>query len=389
MLWDDRRRELITDTALALGMLVLSIGAVTIWTADDDVATRPLDALAFVMMAAQTLPIILRRRYPVPVLVFITLAFMIDRGLNYPSNWAFFGLSFAIFTVGQQLPPKRSLLVGGVIIDVILGWTLIGVLTYDVSPFALASELAVLAFPFLVGRESYFREQRLVELETRALQAEHEREQQAAEAVNLERIRIARELHDVVAHEITVMTIQSAAARRVLAKDPEQADGAMQSAEDAGHRALTEIRRLLGMLRTSDPKSTGPQPGLNALDSLVAQMNDAGLPTTLHVDGKVRPLPLGVDINAYRIIQESLTNTLKHGGPDTHAEISVEYDRDTLTIDVSDDGRGAAAGGETPSSGQGLVGMQERAALLDGELHAGPRPGGGYRVNARIPIPTG
>lgn len=185
------------------------------------------------------------------------------------------------------------------------------------------------------------------------------------------------------------MTIQSAGARRVLADDQERAAEAMQSAEAAGHRALTEMRRLLGMLRTADPKATAPQPGLDSLDSLVAQMNQAGLPTELTISGEQRSLPLGIDLNAYRIIQESLTNTLKHGGPDVHAAIAVTYADESLSVEVSDDGRGAsAADARINGSGQGLVGMHERVALLKGSLAAGPRPGGGYRVTARIPIPA-
>lgn len=383
---DDPIRALTTDTALALGILVVSIGSVLIGQPDLEPGVTPLDTVGYLLIAAQTLPIIWRRKFPVAVLAVIVVAFMVDRAANYPSSWAFFGIALAIYTVGSQLPPRRSLLVGTLAIDVVLGWTLIGVFVQDVPEFSLFSSLAVLGFPFLVGRESYFRQQQMVELETRAVQAEHHREQEAADAVTRERVRIARELHDVVAHEITVMTIQSAAARRVLATSPKQAESAIQSAEEAGHRALTEVRRLLGMLRTTDPRTTRPQPGLASLDSLVEQMNDAGLPTKLSLTGEIRPLPLGVDVNAYRIIQESLTNTLKHGGPDARAEIKVGFDREALTIEVADDGRGAASS-RPESPGQGLVGMHERAALLDGALRAGPRPGGGYRVNARIPIP--
>lgn len=386
---DDRRRALFTDTALAVGMLILSIGSVRVWQQDPGPGVRPIDTLGYLLIAAQTLPIIWRRRFPVPVLTFVIVAFMIDRGINYPSSWAFFGIALAIYTIGAQLPPKRSLLVGAVAIDVVLAWTLVGVFLTDLSLFVLASEIAVLGFPYLIGRESYYRQQQIVELETRALQAEHQREQEAAEQVTRERIRIARELHDVVAHEITVMTIQSAAARKVLSSDPEQALDAMQAAEDAGHRALTEVRRLLGMLRTNGPRSTDPQPGLESLDRLVTHMQLAGLPTELSVTGTVRSLPLGIDINAYRIIQESLTNTLKHGGPGAHARIAIEYDHDVLAIEVSDDGRGAAAQAKANGhTGQGLAGMHERAILLDGAVHAGPRPGGGYRVSARIPIPA-
>ncbi len=390
MRMDDHKRGIATDAFLAIGLFVLSIGSVLVFESSDSVDIRPVDTLGVALMAVQTLTLVWRRNAPVTVLVVTVLGFVVDRGLNYPTSWAFVGIALAIYTVGAQLPPRRSLLIGGVTIDIVLLWTAVGVWAYDaVHPFALLSEIAVLGFPLLLGRETYHRQQRLVDLERRAIRAEHEREQQANEAVNRERIRIARELHDVVAHEITVMTIQSAGARRVLTNNPEQARTAIESAEAAGHRALTEIRRLLGMLRTTDPRATDPQPGLASLKELVAQMNAAGLPTELTVVGEPQLLPLGVDLNAYRIVQESLTNTLKHGGPGVNATIRVEYNGNSLSLDVSDDGRGASAWSDRiEGHGQGLVGMHERVALLDGKLDAGPRPGGGYRVAAQIPIPT-
>jgi signal transduction histidine kinase len=386
---DDRSRAIAMDTMLAVSLLVVSLFSVLALKQEPDPAITPLGPFAYALIAGQTLPLIWRRRFPTHVLAVIVLCFMIARGINYPTSWALFGMAFGIYTVGSQLPPKRSLLVGSIAIDIVLLWTVVGILAIDVPMLALVSELAVLGFPLLIGRETYRRQQKLLELEKRAIAAEHKREQQAAEAVTRERVRIARELHDVVAHEITVMTIQSAAARRVLSRDAEQADAAIKAAEDAGHRALTEVRRLLGMLRTADPRVTDPQAGLEALDRLVDQMNRTGLTATLTVNGEVRSLPLGIDINAYRIIQESLTNTLKHGGPTATAHVTITYDHDLLQIDVSDNGRGAAAeraGNGGP--GQGLVGMHERASLLGGALNAGPRPGGGYRVAARIPIPS-
>lgn len=382
---DDRRRALVIDVLLAFGLFVFALGSVTVWEAGDS-ATRQPDLWGYALIGLQTLPLIWRRRTPVAVLTLTIIGFMVDRGFNYPGSWAIFGISIAIYTVGAQLEPKRSLLVGGITIDVVLLWTAIGIFVYDVEPLALLSELAVLGFPMLVGRESYHRQRRMVDLEARAIRAEHEREQRAAEAVINERSRIARELHDVVAHEITVMTVQSAGARRILEDDQRQAAAAMESAEAAGHRALTEMRRLLGMLRTADPKTTAPQPGLNAIEDLVEQMQIAGLPTDLSVSGEQRPLPAGIDLNAYRIIQESLTNTLKHGGPNAQASVRLDYHNDNLALEVLDDGRGAAA--TTTSDGQGLVGMHERIVLLEGSMQAGPRPGGGFRVAVEIPIPA-
>lgn len=386
---EDPRRAIVVDTVLAISMFFLSIGSVVVWQSNTDPAITPIDSVGYALIAGQTLPLIWRRRTPMTVLAIIVAMFMVDRAINYPSSWAAFGISFAMYTIGTQLPPRRSLLVGGITLDVVLLWTLVGIWVYDLEWFALVSEIAVLGFPLLLGRETYHRQARMVELERRAARAEHERENQASAAVNQERIRIARELHDVVAHEITVMTIQSAAAKRVLREDPVQAHDAIESAEAAGHRALTEVRRLLGMLRTTDPKTMDPQPGMGSLHHLVEQMNQAGLATSLSIHGEERTLPLGVDLNAYRIIQESLTNTLKHGGPDVNAEIEVAYGPESLAIEVRDDGRGAAAVRRAADQpGQGLVGMHERATLLNGALHAGPRPGGGYRVTAKLPIPS-
>ncbi|MDJ0925673.1 MAG: sensor histidine kinase [Acidimicrobiia bacterium] len=382
---DDRRRAITMDVLLAVGLFISALGSVTVWDAGDSTARAP-DLFGYALVGLQTLPLIWRRRAPVAVLVLTIIGFIIDRGLNYPGSWAVFGISVAIYTVGAELEPRRSLLVGAITIDIVLLWTLVGVFVYDVEWLALLSEIAFLGFPLLVGRETYHRQRRMVELESRAIHAEHEREQRAAEAVVNERVRIARELHDVVAHEMTVMTIQSAGARRVLDSEPARAAAAMASVEAAGHRGLTEMRRLLGMLRTTDPKSTTPQPGLESLDGLVRQMELAGLPTTLNVDGIVQDLPAGIDLNAYRIVQEALTNTLKHGGPGVTATVSLDYRDDALNIDVMDDGYGAAA--SSAGDGQGLVGMHERIALLQGSMNAGPRPGGGFRVSAKIPIPA-
>jgi signal transduction histidine kinase len=208
--------------------------------------------------------------------------------------------------------------------------------------------------------------------------------------VREERSRIARELHDVVAHEMTVMTVQAAAARRVLGKRPTEAAEALVAIESAGHQALTEMRRLLGVLRTADAAGDlAPQPGIERLGILVEQMRDAGLAVDLTITGLARGVPAGIDVNAFRIVQEALTNTLKHGGPQARATVRLAFGSDQLSIEVEDDGRGAAeALSDTNGTGQGLVGMRERVALLHGELTAGPRAGGGYRVRARLPIGT-
>jgi signal transduction histidine kinase len=212
-------------------------------------------------------------------------------------------------------------------------------------------------------------------------------EQEATEAVQRERARIARELHDVVAHEMTVMTVQASAAERVVESDPEQARLSMKLVGESGRRGLTEMRRLLGLLRYSDDLQLDPQPGLDSLEALAAQLNEAGQSVQMEITGSRRTLPAGIDLNAYRIVQESLTNTARHAGPGATATVVVTYDDVTLDIDILDDGRGAAQGLEAADSGHGLIGMKERVSLLDGSLSTAPRVGGGYRVHATIPIP--
>jgi signal transduction histidine kinase len=218
---------------------------------------------------------------------------------------------------------------------------------------------------------------------------EVEREAQAASAVADERRRIARELHDVVAHSLSVMVVQSGAARRVLDEDPDEAVTALAEVERSGRQALSELRRLLGLMRDSDADAAvrEPQPTLAGLDDLIQRARAAGLPTELRQEGTPFPLPMGCDLAAYRVVQESLTNALKHAGDGARAKVLLRWTDEHLELDISDTGKGLAA---TPSDdggplGQGLVGMRERVALCGGDLQAGPRASGGFRVHATIP----
>jgi signal transduction histidine kinase len=205
--------------------------------------------------------------------------------------------------------------------------------------------------------------------------------------VSEERSRIARELHDVIAHAVSVMVVQAGAARRVAVARPEQARDAMTSIESTGRQALGEMRRLVGVLRDNDePTTLDPQPRLLDVPALVEQAREAGLQVRLEVEGEPRPLPAGVDLSAYRIVQEALTNVRKHAGP-ASVEVAVRYGPHALHIEVCDDGRGAPV--EAVSNGhrgQGLIGMRERVALYGGRLDVGPRPQGGFRVLADLPL---
>jgi signal transduction histidine kinase len=224
---------------------------------------------------------------------------------------------------------------------------------------------------------------RAAELQDRTDRLEREREAREQAAVAEERRRIARELHDVISHSVTVMTVQAGAARMLLAEEPERAREPIVSVEETGRQALADIRHLLGILRPREGElALSPQPGLAHLDALLGQTRDAGLPVELTVEGERQAIPPGVDLAAYRIVQEALTNTRRHAGPG-RAFVALRYRPEALELAVTNDGRVRARGAE---GGHGLVGMRERTALYGGDLEAGPRPEGGYEVRARLPL---
>jgi signal transduction histidine kinase len=208
-------------------------------------------------------------------------------------------------------------------------------------------------------------------------------EEDAQRAIDEERDRITRELHDVLAHSVSVMTVQASAVRRLLTPEQQREREALMTVEETGRQALSEMRRLLGIMRTEeDVPALAPQPGLGTLPALVEQVRQSGLPVELTVEGQPVKLPAGVDLSAYRIVQEALTNALQHAGP-AHAWVAVRYVGDDVEIEVASDGRSQ---GEDDGAGRALVGMRERVALCGGELHSGPRPGGGFKISARLPV---
>jgi signal transduction histidine kinase len=217
----------------------------------------------------------------------------------------------------------------------------------------------------------------------RAAQAEQEREERARAAVIEERARIARELHDVVGHSVSVMTVQASAVRRLLRPEQEREREALLIVERTGREALAEMRRMVGVLRRPEEgPALAPQPSLTHVERLVEQAREAGLSVELRVEGDPRPLPAGVDLTGYRLVQEGLTNALKHARAG-RAQVVVNYGDGDLEVTVSDDGRGAGSG---DGGGHGLVGMRERVAVFGGELEAGPRAEGGYRLRAKLPV---
>ncbi len=384
---------LLFDSAVAVGLLVIALTTgrmgVTSGPALGEFQSEP-DALNAFFIVVMTLPLAIRRLYPVTVFVVVLLAWAVDRAFDYPGTLAALGIVLAFYTVGAELSQKRSWRIGGVAAILIVAFTVVGAITLDsVDNAAVFSTIISTVTPLLVGREMHERRQRFEELRERAERAEQEREEEARRAVADERVRIARELHDVVAHQMSVMTLQADGARRVADGSDPRVIAALETIREAGHRGLEEMRRMVGLLRTqteSEPP-TEPLPGLGDLETLIAQVRGAGVPVDLMIEGRVRPLPESTELSVYRIIQESLTNAAQHGGPNVATVVRVEYGERHLDLTVEDDGRGAAARtGSQP--GHGLLGMRERVAVLGGEFSADPKPGGGYRVRARIPVET-
>jgi signal transduction histidine kinase len=255
----------------------------------------------------------------------------------------------------------------------------------DFESFFFSTALAVT--PWLVGRNVRARRFRLAA-------AEREQEQRTRLAVGDERTRIARELHDVVAHSVGVIVVQAQGARRVFDRDPERAREALGSIEQTARKALTEMRRSLGVLRDEERSTLlEPQPGIDDLEALLEQAREGGLTVELAVEGEPRTLPTSVDLSAYRILQEALTNTIKHAGcapggrgRDVRSRVTVHYGERELELEVSDNGPGPSVNGAERSPGHGLVGMRERVASLGGELHVGSSPEGGFVIRASLPF---
>ncbi|MEZ5114673.1 MAG: histidine kinase [Candidatus Nanopelagicales bacterium] len=380
----------VSDTVIGVGLFVLALASLRDYQdlGVTDVFLRQTDVFGYLLIAVQTLPLVLRRRYPVVVLAVVLAGFFLDRGLDYPGTMATLGPLFAIHAVGLELSPRRSAVIGGAAIAVVSGYTLYGAVIlesvgYDDAAIVLLTALVAL----YLGREGHQRRTVNRLLQERAERAERDREEAAAAAVADERARIARELHDVVAHQIVVMTLQAEGAARLDKDGDPRVREALATISGAGREGLAEMRRMVGLLRAEgEDEPREPQPGLQELPRLAQHFAESGLPVDVHVSGEPRRLPGGVDLSAYRIVQESLTNALKHGGPGVHADVTVSYGADAVDITVVDDGRGAATPLNGSGGGHGLVGMRERVGLLEGTLETGPHAGGGFQVHATLPV---
>ena len=354
------------DAAMAAGLSVLAI------------AMTPVDGSpASPAVLLCTAPLLVRKRFPIPVLALAVVGFFIAG--NATNLAALVGGLIAVLSVGLD---EEHPILGG--------------LAALVAAAAIAAEfgrgdrteLPIPGFltPFLLIGPAFLAGRVIAQQRERMSRLEREREAAVRDAAEDERRRIARELHDVIAHSVSVMVVQAGAARHVMAERPEAAQESLLAVENSGHEAMAELRRLLGVLADNGHEPLlAPQPGVERLDALVARVREAGLPVTLRVEGESRRLPPGIDVAAYRVVQEALTNALKYAGG-ARTEAVVRYSRDAVDIEVVDEGASAAP---SDGIGRGLTGMRERVAVLGGSIEAGRRQEGGYAVRAHLPTEGG
>jgi signal transduction histidine kinase len=338
------------------------------------------------LLLVQVVPLLWRRSHPSLVLLFVAGAFGARVLLGFNPGIAGFGLLVAMYSVAAYEVGARRvffLIVAG--LGFVAGFVVFGV-TGNPRSFAITVPSLFFAAAWLIGDYLRTRRAYVAQLEERAARLERERDQDRRLAADEERTRIARELHDVVAHDVSVIAIQAGAARSVQASRPEAAAQALSLIETTARETLIELNRLLGVLRGSNGAAPerNPQPGIAQLPLLVEELRAAGLEVDARVDGDPRPLPPAVDLSAYRIVQEATTNVLKHARA-RHVDIRVHYTEAMLALDIRDDGPGDG-GDESTSSGHGLIGMRERVVLFGGEFRAGRDPAGGFSVHARLPL---
>jgi signal transduction histidine kinase len=390
---------LVVDSVFAALVLVAGLVSLTVDPTADH--PTPTDALAVVLVIVGFGAIALRRSRPVGVLVVVTLATIVYVVRDYPDNGLPVMAMIALYTVAT-LRPRR---VWAMAVTVYLVLLLVSVITHpeELSLGDFAGNVAIFGIAAVFGDSVRVRRAYTQTLEAYAADLERNQQTEAQRAVAEERLRIARELHDVVAHAMSVVAVQSGVGAHVIDTDPAEAKRILENVKVTSREALDEMRRLLGVLRQQDADADGPSaapsaaargldgtlapaPGLGGLESLAQGVREAGVPVTVQVTGDRVDVPQGVDLCAFRIVQEALTNVLKHAGP-ARAEVDVHYRPGSVTVVVSDDGRGASAGGgKEVGGGHGLLGMRERVAVFGGELTTGPRVGGGFRVAATLPF---
>jgi len=373
-----RRHPMLVDGVLAFVLLLIGTGSVI---------DRPWPRLPFTLL--MVVPVAFRRRNP--VLAFsVALAGGAGQVLYgaRPSG-ADLAIVVLLYTLAAYRPRRESVaglatcMLGSAV--AIAAWMPGGIRRIDATLAAVVIFGGTAVIAWVLGDSMRYRRAYYLALEDRAARLERERDAQAQIAAAAERARIARELHDVVAHNVSVMVVQADGASYALAAEPERARQALGTIAATGRQALAEMRRLLGVLRSGDERAElAPLPGVDQLRDLLDQTRAAGRAVSLTLEGTPLPLPDGVGLAAYRVVQESLTNTRKHGGIGASVAVSIRYLADELVLQVTDDGRGAAAADD--GGGHGLTGMRERVGIYGGSVLAGPREAGGYQVTARLPL---
>jgi len=371
------RRNLIADAALAAGLAAFAAVG-THFAAHGQHAYRQVDVGAYALAVAAAGALVWRRRYPVQVMGVVFAATLVYFALGYPGGPIWLPLIIAYFTAavrGHRLAAAITAAAGFAVFP----W--LDYLLRNARPPSAIFLGALAAWLLLVlGAAEIVRGRRERAAETARIR-EEEQLRQASE----ERLRIARELHDAIGHHLSLINVQSGVALHLGEELPEQARSSFSAIRQASKEALSELRSVLSVLRQEDePAPRSPTPTIARLDDLVSQAAAAGLAVRTEIDGPPRPLPFSVDAAAYRIVQEALTNVTRHAGPAT-AMVRVCYAGQDLAVQVDDDGTGPPPG-PPAGNGRGIIGMRERAAALGGELQAGARPGGGFRVQARLPL---
>ncbi|MCP5032754.1 MAG: sensor histidine kinase, partial [Actinomycetia bacterium] len=386
-----RQRPMLIDLGIAAIAGALGIAELT---GEDTAGARDPDAIGVALVIVAALALVGRRSMPMLTLTFVTATLCVVYLRDYGALAGPIGLP-AIYSVTAHVDhrPRAWIAV------TVSGLTFVTVASLSVfqdgqgfgfaDAFGVALSLVVAAVGGSIVRN---RHDIFVDTEARADRAESDRVAAAQRAVAAERLRIAREMHDVVTHGVGVMAVQAVAAGKILDTQPEQTRDLLLSIETTGRESLMEMRRMLGVLRTDGEPATpsdanlSPQPSLRDLDKLVSDCIAAGTPAELMVTGNRVPLPPGIELAGFRIVQEALTNARKHGGPSVSIRIKLDYSQgDWLQLTIVDTGMGTASLPPATGAGNGLVGMRERVGAYDGELVAGPRPGGGYQVEARLP----
>jgi signal transduction histidine kinase len=378
------------DGLVAAGVAV--VGQLEVWTPrgvmiKNVVGPKPLLAITYLAVAAA---LVFRRRWPAVVLVAIVVIESSQWVIAGASEGlgGYFPLLIAVYSMARYDTFRRTIVAAAVALGAMVLNTIL-----DPAVSSFSGSQAIFYWLLLatvpVGVAFRRRAERYVTLQVETRQLRRDRDEQARLAVAEERARIARELHDVIGHAVSVVVVQSVAAQGELEKhQEEQAAARLSSIEATARQALAEMRRLVEILQDDGVLALGPQPGVAALDVLIAQVGEAGLPVTIKVEGTPEDLAPGVDLAVYRVIQEALTNTLKHADA-THSQLTIRYLSEGIDIEITDDGRGGAPRVNGDGGGRGLIGMRERVGLYGGVLHTGPDPNGGYVVRARLPLDGG